>query len=104
MKKLALIVTAAALSAVPSVVFAAETSQSVQAAAEEVAAPVEVNRGTMLYSANGGRIASIYRVTEDGSPQVILNGRLITVPAATLSEQNGKITTSLSKRDVSRTR
>lgn len=100
---LAAIATVATM-AVPSVVLAAETSQSVQAAAEEVAAPVDVNAGQMLYSANGKRIAKIYRVNEEGNPQVIMNGRLITVPAATLSEVDGKVATSLSRREVSRTR
>ena len=66
--------------AFPSVVFGAETSQSVKAAAEEVAAPVEVNEGKMLYSANGSRIANVYRVSAEGNPQIIMDGRLITVP------------------------
>ena len=100
---LALIASAATM-AVPSVVFAAESSQSVQAAAEEVAAPVEVNAGQMLYSADGKRIAKIYRVNEEGSPQIIMDGRLITVPASTLTDMDGKVATSLSKRDVARTR
>lgn len=98
---LALIATAATF-AVPSAVFAAETSQSVREVTEEVAAPVEVNAGKMLYSTDGRRVASIYRVTEEGNPQVILNGRLITVPASTLSDMDGKVTTSLSKREIVR--
>lgn len=99
---LALIASAATM-AVPSVVFAAE-SQSVQAVADEVAAPAEVNAGQMLYSANGKRIAKIYRVNEEGNPQVIMDGRLITIPASTLTVVDGKVATSLSKRDVSLTR
>ncbi len=104
MKKLALIATAVPMVAIPSAVSAAETTQPVQAAAEEVAAPVEVNRGMMLYGANGNRIANVYRVTADGNPQVIIDGRLITVPVETLSEKDGKVMTSLTKREVARTR
>lgn len=104
MKKFALIATAAVMTAVPTAVFAGETSQSVQAPAEEVAAPVEVNRGVMLYGAGGKRIANVYRVDADGNPQVIMSGRLITIPASTLTEADGKVMTSLTKREVSKTR
>ena len=102
MKKLAplaALATVATLAVVPTAVFA-ETTQSVREITEEAAAPVEVNAGKMLYAANGYRIAPIYRVTEDGNPQVIMNGRLVTVPASTLSDVDGKVTTSLSKKEV----
>lgn len=100
---LALLATATTLAAIPTAVFAAETTQPVQAVAEEVAT-LEVNAGKMLYGPKGRRIASIYRVTSEGDPQVILNGRMITVPASTLTDVDGKVTTSLSKRDLSRSR
>lgn len=96
---LAALATVATLAIVPTAVFA-ETTQSVREVTEEAAAPVEVNAGKMLYAANGYRIAPIYRVTADGNPQVIMNGRLVTVPASTLSDVGGKLTTSLSKKDV----
>ena len=102
MKKLvplAALATVATLAVVPTAVFA-ETTQSVREVTEEAAAPVEVNAGKMLYAANGYRIAPIYRVTEEGNPQVIMNGRLVTVPASTLSDVDGKVTTSLSKKEV----
>ena len=79
--------------------FAAESSESVRAATDSAAAAVEVKAGKMLYS-NGQRLAAIYRVTAEGNPQVILNGKLITVQASTLTEVNGKITTSLTKQEV----
>lgn len=78
----------------------AETTQSVRAVTEEAAAPVDLSAGKMLYAANGTRIAPIYRVAADGNPQVILNGRLITVPANSLTDAQGKITTSLTKKDL----
>jgi hypothetical protein len=55
----------------------------------------------MLYTTNGRRIASIYRVTAEGNPQVILNGKLVTVPASSLSEVDGKVATSLTKKELS---
>src|SRR4051794_25110705 len=87
-----------AVMAVPAAVFSAESSQSVRAATDATASTVALNAGKMLYASNGQRIAAIYRVATDGSPQVILNGKLVTVPASSLSDVNGKVTTSLSKQ------
>lgn len=77
----------------------AETSQSVREATE-AAAPVNVTAGKTLYGSNGNRIASVYRVVADGRVQVIIDGKLITVPGSTLSEVNGKVTTSLTKTEL----
>jgi predicted permease len=99
----ALAATVATL-AIPASVFAAEATQPVQAAADSVAPAAKVTTGKMLYSADGRRIASIYRVTSEGAPQVILDGKLITVPVSSLSEANGKVTTSLSKPELARAR
>jgi len=101
MKKFALLAALATVALAPAAQ-ASETSQSVRAATE--GAGVEVDAGKMLYSGTGHRIASVYRVTSEGNPQVILDGRLITVPSTTLSEVNGKLTTSLSKRDLARSK
>lgn len=96
---LAALATVATLALVPTAVFA-ETTQAVHEVTEEAAAPVQLNAGMMLYASNGYRIAPIYRVNADGNPQVILNGRLVTVPASTVSEVGGKVTTSLSKKEI----
>lgn len=77
----------------------AETTQ-VRAVTEEAAAPIDLTAGKMLYTGNGYRLAPIYRVAADGNPQVILNGRLVTVPASSLNSVDGKLTTSLSKKDI----
>ncbi len=76
-------------------------------AAEGVAAPTAAtapapvaSKGEMLLAAGGARLAPVYRVTADGSAQIIFDGRLVTIPANTLSSADGKLTTSLSKRDV----
>jgi hypothetical protein len=101
MKKFAVLAALAAVTLAPAA-YAGETSQSVRAAGES--SGVAVDTGKMLYSSTGNRIASVYRVTSDGNPQVILDGRLVTVPASTLSEVDGKLTTSLSKRDLARSK
>jgi hypothetical protein len=62
-------------------------------------APVAA-KGKMLLGADGGRLAPVYRVAADGSAQIILDGKLITVPASTLSTVSGKLTTSLTKSAV----
>jgi hypothetical protein len=91
-----------ALAAAPAV--AAETSQSVRAAADAATSAVSVNAGKMLYGSNGQRIAAIYRVSAEGNPQVILNGKLVTVPASSLSDVAGKVTTTLTKSELGRAR
>lgn len=101
MNKFAALAVVAAVAFAPAA-YAAESSQSVQAATE--GAGVQVDAGKMLYSAAGTRIASVYRVSAEGNPQVIIDGRLITVPSATLSQANGKLTTSLTKRDLIRSK
>lgn len=60
----------------------------------------DVSAGKMLVASNGARLGAVYRVTEDGSAQLIVDGKLVTIPAATLSVVDGKLTTSLSKSDI----
>lgn len=56
-------------------------------------------KGKMLVAADGARLAPIYRVAGEG-PQIILDGRMVTVPANTVAMVDGKLTTSLSKAQV----
>lgn len=98
---LALLATVATLAIIPQAVFAAEANQQVRETAGSVAAPANsVTAGKMLYGSDGRRIASIYRIAANGDAQVILDGRLLTVPAATLSTATGKIATSLTKTEI----
>jgi hypothetical protein len=69
-------------------------------ASDSAAAPVSAVKGNMLIAADGARLAPVYRVGADGSPQIILDGKMVTIPAATLSMTSGKLTTSLTKREV----
>jgi hypothetical protein len=98
----ALLATVATLAVIPASVFAAETNQQVRETASAIAAPasVAVTAGKMLYGPDGNRIASVYRVTSAGDVQIIIASRLVTVPASTLSEVNGKVATSLTKSEI----
>jgi hypothetical protein len=78
-----------------TVTVAAEEPSSPAAATAAVAA-----KGKMLVGSDGGRLGSVYRVSADGSAQIIIDGKLVTVPASTLSMANGKLTTSLTKSEV----
>ena len=73
----------------------------VPAATTPATAPI-VTPGKMLYSGKTGKdaLAPIYRVAADGSPQVLLEGRIITIPADTLTSADGKVATTLSKREI----
>jgi hypothetical protein len=75
------------------------TAYSVSAA-DDATGAVSAVKGNMLVSANGARLAPVYRVGADGSPQIIIEGRLVTIPATTLSMSGGKLTTSLTKSEV----
>lgn len=83
MKKIQVVVLMAALAAVPAM------------AQEKVA-----TKGKMLVAADGARIGAVYRVSDDGSAQVIIDGKMVSIPAATLSNSDGKLTTSLTRPEV----
>ncbi len=78
---------------------AAAEAQSDAAPATAATAAV-AEKGKMLTAANGARLGSVYRVNPDGSAQIIIDGKLVTVPANTLSVANGKLVTSLTKSEV----
>jgi hypothetical protein len=101
---LALLATVATLAVIPTTVFAAEANQQVRAVADGTAATaaVRATTGKMLYGPDGLRIASIYRATANGDAQLIINSRLTTIPASTLSIADGKLVTSLTKSEITR--
>lgn len=84
MKKLSGLVVLAALALAP-------VAANAQAAAE---------KGKMLYANGGVRLGAIYKVTADGSAQIILDGRLVTVPGSTITASGDKIETSLTKNEL----
>jgi hypothetical protein len=65
-----------------------------------VATTAVAAKGQMVTGADGGRLGVVNRLASDGSPQIIIDGRLVTIPANTLTAANGKLTTSLTKSQV----
>ena len=57
-------------------------------------------KGKILVSSNGSRLGAVYRVGPDGSAEIIIDGKLVSVPASTLSNVDGRLTTSLSKSEI----
>ena len=57
-------------------------------------------KGQTLLVADSARLGTVYRVGPDGSAQIMIEGRLVTIPADTLSQADGKLTTSLTKTRV----
>lgn len=92
MKLIAIAAALASLAVAPASL-ATETSQSTRSATE--AAAVQVKKGDVLYSSSGRRLGSVYRVTPEGDAQVIIQSRMITVPAASISEVDGKLVASV---------
>lgn len=76
----------------------------VPAAVVAQAPAAAVSQGKMIYTSAGQRLAPVYRVTSTGDAQIIHNGKLVTIPASTLSEVEGKLTTSLSRKEVGQAR
>ncbi|MFN4136418.1 MAG: PRC-barrel domain-containing protein [Novosphingobium meiothermophilum] len=56
--------------------------------------------GKMIYTAKGERIGAVYKVGQDGAAQVIVSGKMVTIPAATLNLAEGKLQTTLDKRTI----
>ncbi|MEP3225883.1 MAG: hypothetical protein ABJO01_07905 [Parasphingorhabdus sp.] len=86
MKKLSsVLLTAAALSLTAPAAFAADAE-----------------RNDRLYDAAGSSVAKVNRVAADGDVLVIYKGKLRRVQAETLSKTDGKLTTSLTKKELRR--
>jgi hypothetical protein len=62
--------------------------------------PAVAEKGKMLVASNGARLGAVYRVSPDGAAQIIIDGKLVTVPASTLSSVDGKLTTNLTKSEI----
>ena len=76
--------------------FTAAAQNSSSAAATAAVA----EKGKMLVSANGSRLGTVNRVGPDGAAEIIIDGKLVSVPATTLSNVGGKLTTSMSKSEI----
>ena len=81
-----------------SIAFAAFSTVTAQPAYAQATATVEV--GKPIYSADGQKLGAVYKLAKDGAPQVIVSGKLVTVPAASVSMSGDRIVTSLTRKDI----
>jgi hypothetical protein len=86
----------ALFSLLATVAVAAQESTATNSAPTTVSAAA----GKMLLASNGTHLGLVYRVSPDGSAQLIIDGRLVTVPVTTLSTVDGKLKTSLTRSEV----
>lgn len=61
--------------------------------------PAQAKKGSMIYS-DGKRIGQVFRVRDNGDAQIVINGKSHLVPASSLIEEDGKLTTTLSRAEV----
>ena len=93
MKKFGLILALAAALPVSALV-------SVNTAVAQEDALSKAMVGKLLYDADGKKLAAIYKLDPKGSPQLLLDGKMVTVPLATMKKVDDKFATSLTKRDL----
>ena len=65
-----------------------------------IAQEAVVTKGRMVRTVSGVPLGVVQRVDANGSAQIILDGKVVWIPAATLTTVDGKLTTSLSKQEV----
>ena len=70
------------------------------AAVPAMAQQTAVSKGMMLVANDGSRLGAVYRVGADGSAQLIIDGKMVTVPADKLTTTDGKLSTTFSKHEV----
>jgi len=84
-----------------AVMLVAAVITSVPVMAQDAAPAAAVAaKGEMLYGSNGSRLGAVYKVDAAGAVQLIFEGRMLTIPAKTLSKTDSKLTTSMSKSDL----
>ncbi len=66
------------------------------------ASAAEAERNDRLYDATGSSIAKVNRVTDAGDILVIYKGKVRRIEASTLSNNDGKLMTSLTKTEIRR--
>jgi hypothetical protein len=56
--------------------------------------------GKMIYTADKHQLGAVYSVKKDGSAEVIVDTRLVIVPAASVESKDGKLWTSLTRKEA----
>ena len=93
MKKFGLVLTLATLLPVSALV-----STNTAFAADDALSKAMV--GKLLYDADGKKLAAIYKLDAKGSPQILMEGKMVTVPLATLKKDDDKFATTLTRKDL----
>lgn len=91
---------AAVAASIAFAAFSTVTAQPAQAQTPQAQVGVTVEVGKPIYSADGAKLGAIYKVAKDGAPQVIVSGKLVTVPAASVSVSGDRFVTTLTKKDI----
>ncbi|MEH6757529.1 MAG: hypothetical protein V7676_08460 [Parasphingorhabdus sp.] len=60
----------------------------------------DAERNDRLYDVSGSSVARINRVAEDGDVLIIYKGKVRRIQAETLSKTDGKLMTSLTKKEL----
>ena len=97
MRKLIVLIALMGAAATPVL---AQPSSTTSTLAITSATPVVASRGQMLIGSDHSRLGSVVSVEGDGSASIIFDGRMLTVPASTLKMAGGKLTTTLSKHEL----
>ncbi|ASK88227.1 hypothetical protein [Sphingorhabdus sp. SMR4y] len=66
------------------------------------ASAAEVERNDRLFDASGASVAKVNRVLDSGDLLVIYKGKVRRIEASTLSNTDGKLVTSLTKKEIRR--
>ena len=77
---------------------------AVAAAETPAASSPSVRAGTWIYGPDGKRVGRAYSAERAGVVLMVVNGELVRVPVRTLSVVDGKVATSLTRAEVSRSR
>ena len=80
---------------------AVEATPAVEATGAIEATPaVEARRGQVVVASSGARLGRVVYVTDSGAPQIIFEGKTVTLPLDTLSEAGSRLATSLTPAEV----
>ena len=63
---------------------------------------LSIDKNQTVYDSEGKRVAKVTRVMDDGSVLIIYKGKAIRLGADTLSMDNDKLATSLSRTEIAR--
>lgn len=62
----------------------------------------DAERNDRLYDASGASVAKVNRVNDNGDILIIYKGKVRMIAASTLSNTDGKLTTSMTKMEIRR--